>query len=138
VANLLRSAASAGDNAPGEPEMRPRPPPRPASEKPRMTPIKQAGGLQDQLAYIRVQGVLGVGPVVKAVAVSAGRHQIQLHQFLQVLLDGAQGKACLPPDLPHVQFFFVQAEKLAKDFRSHPGGQYITQGPHNCLVIPNS
>ena len=28
-------------NAPGDPEMRPRPAPRPASEKPRMTPIKR-------------------------------------------------------------------------------------------------
>jgi hypothetical protein len=37
-----------------------------------------------------------------------------------------------------VHFFFVQAEEQPKNFRPHPGGQDITQGPHDCLVIPHS
>ena len=79
----------------------------------------QTGCLENDLPYVREQGVPFVGGVDYAVAILAARDQVQFDQFLDILAHRSDSESGLPLEFPKVRLPSAEPEKNPEDLGSH-------------------
>ena len=92
--------------------------------------FNQAGGLLNETVNLDVEGVVFIGSIVDAVAITSSLDQIELAQLPELLPDRGLIELRPASDLTNMEFHFVNAKEKPKDRGTHARREDSSQDIH--------